>query len=309
MAAIGLLIALTVVVLLHRRRAGGNVAELAYEHAPGPTFEARWPGLISRDEWHPLWIYMFAGWDGYRGYREDVRRRIGTIAAAQEIALSDPDIDGYTRGIDISIVPDVAGVDFNPPSQTMRWLEPWHSVEFRMRLTSDQVAAAGKIAVFASGILVCEIRVIFTYQNSLTGEYLNAAKQWSRNRDDDIPTLGARSYRSIFVSYSHRDAAVVDMLEKAYRALGDSYLRDVRFLRSGEAWDPSVLHAIELCDIFQLCWSDAASASPHVEREWRHALSLQRRSFVRPVYWQTPLPSPPRELASIHFAFLPLLDR
>jgi TIR domain len=85
------------------------------------------------------------------------------------------------------------------------------------------------------------------------------------------------------------------------------YLRDVHFLRSGEEWNPAILKKIEEADIFQLCWSSNTSQSPYVEQEWRHALLHQARpSFIRPVYWETPMPAPPPELAPLHFAYLPL---
>ena len=59
---------------------------------------------------------------------------------------------------------------------------------------------------------------------------------------------------------------------------------------------------IDQADIFQLCWSQSAKKSPYVEREWRRALMRNRESFVRPLYWEDPMPPPPAELASLHFA-------
>jgi hypothetical protein len=112
-------------------------------------------------------------------------------------------------------------------------------------------------------------------------------------------------YRRIFVSYSHEDAKVVHGLEAAYKALGDVYFRDVRSLRSGELWNPALLRMIEQADVFQLCWSEAAKRSDYVKREWMHALTLSRPTpFVRPTYWQTPMPEPPIELQGLQFSRL-----
>ncbi|NQT51632.1 hypothetical protein HQ576_06270, partial [bacterium] len=50
--------------------------------------------------------------------------------------------------------------------------------------------------------------------------------------------------------------------------------------------------------------------SPFVEQEWRHALSLPRRQFIRPTYWEDPLPEwpergvPTDELRRLHFHFI-----
>jgi len=113
----------------------------------------------------------------------------------------------------------------------------------------------------------------------------------------------ASPYQPIFVSYSHQDTVIVEQLEKAYKALGNSYLRDVEILRSGEEWNPALLKKIDEADIFQLYWSKAASVSEYVTQEWQHALARGKPSFIRPLYWEKPMPDPPPELAKIHFAF------
>ena len=52
--------------------------------------------------------------------------------------------------------------------------------------------------------------------------------------------------------------------------------------------------------------------SKYVRREWEYALSLNRPYFVRPTYWEDPLPRdatlglPPTALSSLHFYRLAL---
>jgi hypothetical protein len=99
---------------------------------------------------------------------------------------------------------------------------------------------------------------------------------------------------------------IVEELEKAYAVLGIQYMRDVKILRSGEQWNQALLDKIDEADIFQLCWSKAAKRSRYVEQEWRYALALALPNFIRPTYWQQPLPKPPTELASLHFAYYQL---
>ena len=41
-------------------------------------------------------------------------------------------------------------------------------------------------------------------------------------------TEHARPYRRIFISYSHRDASVVEQVEQVAMGYGDQFLRDVR---------------------------------------------------------------------------------
>jgi len=80
-------------------------------------------------------------------------------------------------------------------------------------------------------------------------------------------------------------------------------LRDVDALRSGEEWNARLLELIDKADIFQLYWSNNAKQSPHVEKEWRWTLAAQRSNFIRPVYWERPVPDIPDELKHIHFSF------
>ncbi|MGH3288654.1 MAG: toll/interleukin-1 receptor domain-containing protein [Streptosporangiaceae bacterium] len=84
-------------------------------------------------------------------------------------------------------------------------------------------------------------------------------------------------------------------------------MRDVLALRSGERWEPRLPELIEEADIFQLFWSSKSMRSRYCRNEWEHALSLERPSFIRPVYWERPLPQdnalelPPAGLRALHF--------
>jgi hypothetical protein len=99
---------------------------------------------------------------------------------------------------------------------------------------------------------------------------------------------------------------------EAARALGDQYLQDVLALRAGERWDARLLQLIEAADVFQLFWSSNSMRSQHCQDEWEHALALGRPLFIRPVYWEEPLPQdpgqelPPAALRELHFVKVPV---
>jgi hypothetical protein len=128
-----------------------------------------------------------------------------------------------------------------------------------------------------------------------------------------IQSPAADPYQAVFPSYSHRDKQIVERVERAYRALGMSYLRDVTTLRSGQKWQPELGRLIEQADLFQLFWSNAAAASEYVTEEWQTALRLigekkKPETFIRPVYWEEPMPAPPAPLGDTHFAYEPNLE-
>ncbi len=263
-------------------------------------FNAFWHRHIRTEEWRPLIIYMYCGQDGLEGARIDFGKRL--TLPLEEYGKSEA-AAALQAGTEITILPELAGFVFNPPVATIFWLEQWHCIEFRMKARHSLTGPArGRVAFFVGPLLVAE--------TELAVEIMDRTSVTETSLPDDLYDVdwlsGAESsaYRAIFVSYSHEDSALVRQLERAYRAIGDSYLRDVAVLRSGEEWSPALLGMISRADVFQLCWSQAARKSSYVEQEWRHAFGLERRNFIRPIYWEKPMPEPPPELRAIHFSFM-----
>jgi len=204
------------------------------------------------------------------------------------------------RGTEITIIPELAGCVFNPPKQSVLWMEDWHRVGFRVR-TADQstldingLPRIGQVAFYIGPLLVAEVPI--------WAEVL--AQGGSEHEPKTINRKTAAVYRTIFISYSHKDTNVVERLSSAYKVLGMQYLRDVESLRSGEEWNQALLKMIREADIFQLYWSANAKQSIYVEQEWRFALSLERENFIRPLFWELPMPVPPEDLGHLHFSSL-----
>jgi hypothetical protein len=198
------------------------------------------------------------------------------------------------RSGELTLVPHMDGIEFNPERHSFRWELAVHRAEFQFRTISDAVpqTARGHLAVFWGAVVVADV--------PLTLRIVGTAA--------DVPatvTEHARPYRHIFASYSHRDGAVVQQFEDFMESLGDTYLRDVHDVRAGEVWTERLEELIRQADVFQLFWSWNALASPFVRKEWEFALALQRPHFVRPVYWEEPLPAqadlPPDALRRLHF--------
>lgn len=195
----------------------------------------------------------------------------------------------------LTFVPAADGVEFNPSSRAFDWTEAVHREEFRMRAGEAMAGRVvrGRVTVYLGAIVVAEIGMALRVEAKASAGSAESASDH------------ARPYRKVFASYSHRDSAIVDEFAEYARAMGDKYLRDVIDLRSGEQWRPALEQLIQDADVFQLFWSWNAIESPYVQQEWVYALSLKRRSFVRPVYWNEPLPErggmPPASLRELHF--------
>jgi len=253
------------------------------------------PQRVTPGQWHKLLAYVHLPGAG-EAVKEDSRSILGEEAQNYGKGRGEA-TETILREAEITVVPEMPGCRFNPPRQTLFWLEDWHRADFRMQANPSDPdfetdnTVYGRVAFYVGPILVAETRTA-TYITEDEGAGLVEQPQAEATTEP---------YRDIFVSYSHQDNELVAEVEKHIGTLGDRMLRDVYELRSGEEWNPRLLELIEAADIFQLFWSSNAKASQYVEQEWRHALAQNRKYFIRPVFWEDPMPSPPEELGHIHF--------
>ena len=196
------------------------------------------------------------------------------------------------------------GVEVTPRSQHVVWVEDVHHVSFQLRATASLVGqtAAGELTVFAGPLIIGCVPIALPVVGALSEQ---ASKRLA-------PRQTASMYRKIFASYAHADASIVQHVLGVVRTLGDRYLMDATDLRSGERWTDALAELIREANVFQLFWSERAMYSSFVRAEYEFALSLGRSNFVRPTYWDDPMPEskqdglPPPSLAALHFARLPL---
>jgi hypothetical protein len=260
-------------------------------------FSAYYPREMMPNDWKPLRAYVFKPSAG-AAVAADAAQELGALLPSYREVERSAQVS-IAEGALISATPQLAGFQFNPPHAQIAFFEDWQRFDFKLRAVGAPLeqASNGRITFTVEGVIVADIPL-----SIYVGETATATI---------TPTAETRPiYQAIFCSYSHKDTQIVERVERAYKALGLTFLRDVVSLRSGQDWDAELLNLINRADIFQLFWSSAAAASPAVRKEWMHALSLKRqdKGFIRPVYWEQPMPPPTPELAAIHFAFEPELD-
>jgi TIR domain len=238
---------------------------------------------------------------------EEVRRQaeqvLGDLASTYSDAMQDSSA-GVPREGEITFVLDVPDLAVNPRSRSFRWLEDIQREEFHVRAPAalDGKIVRGALHVYLGAIVLAKVVLAIRVDRSAP-----------RRAASDAHADEARPYRRIFPSYSHLDEAIVQQVEAYARTLGDEYLRDVTHLRSGEVWSERLAEFIRTADVFQLFWSHNSMDSRWVRQEWEYALSLGRAHFVRPTYWETPMPEapergmPPDVLRTLHFQRLPVM--
>jgi serine/threonine protein kinase len=281
--------------------------EVMFEH-DDVQFTVYRPKVVRPGEWYPLLAYAHLADRRPDAPKEEpdpieqVRAQAKQILGARAKEFRDTSADArqaVPREGEITLLPDVPGIEFNPERRVFRWLEDFHREEFRFRASAelDGKVARGRLAAYLGVILLAEVDLAIKVDSTC---------QQTAKADAPEEEV-ARPYRRIFASYSHKDAEIVRQYEWFVETLGDKYIRDVHDLRAGEAWDEALLRLIEEANVFQLFWSTNSMHSPFVEREWQFALSLHRPNFVRPTYWEEPFPAvpeknlPPKELVQLHF--------
>jgi hypothetical protein len=61
-------------------------------------------------------------------------------------------------------------------------------------------------------------------------------------------------------------------------------------LRAGQEWNPQLLELIREADLFELFWSSNSMRSQAVTPGMEVRAVTGRPNFIRPVYWQQPMP-------------------
>lgn len=268
------------------------------------------PRLVRPQRWYPLLVFahrttVFQDADGtvvdpVASVERQARALLFDQAVPFEAVRTDsPRIE---RGTELVFQAWLEGGEINPIQASVRWEEPIHRLEFRLRApaSADGGQLRGGVRVFRSGLLIGEV----TFRVSVSATAPVTAPPSDR--------LVVTRYRRIFASYSHKDADIVQLVADYVEATGDEYLIDVRNLRSGEQWAARLEELIADADVFQLFWSRNSMTSPFVREEWEYALGLGRDDFIRPIYWEQPMPAdparglPPEALRQLHFSQLPL---
>lgn len=266
------------------------------------------PARVRPDEWRSLLAFVHLAENppdapsGLPAPLDRVRDR-----AERELG---PEFGGYRertadarqslpRESEITLVPMMPGVEFNPERRTFRWVQDVQEEAFLFRAGAhlDGSVARGRLSAYLGMILVADVPLAITVDGSV-----------SPGAPERAEPVGAAAYRKIFASYSRRDTEIVEHFAAFARAFGDRYLIDRQDLRAGEAWAPAIRTLIDQADVFQLFWSSHVVERPEqVRQEWEYALSLGRPRFVRPTYWESPLPEskdaalPPASLRALQF--------
>jgi serine/threonine protein kinase len=265
---------------------------------------------------HGLFVYAFVPTEAVREQVEaDITRYQadlgGEVPAPREAKQSTT----LQLGMPITVVPESDEIEFEPASLTKTWRGTWTQFAFDFYPSPSMIddTAFVRVSIQVEGIEIAHIRAGI---DVLGPEPVSRSLDISSSLVDNpllehkLESQQVTPYQRIFVSYSRKDGEIARRYKLAQTALGNDVFLDVDSLRSGEDWRAGLARAIDEADVFQLFWSEHAAASEYCKYEWGYALNtrcedLICEGFIRPVYWRKPMPSPPDELRTMNFRYVP----
>ena len=183
---------------------------------------------------------------------------------------------GVPQDGEITFLPEIPGVTFNPERRVFRWQEDVHREEFRLRADPDLVngrTARGRLRSTSGVIILAEVDLALRVDAAAPPPQSPQPPRRRRPRAA-VP----EDLRLVLPSRLE----VVRQFELLAASLGDEYLRDLARLRSGDDWDEELLRLIDEADVFQLFWSSNSMLSPYVRREWEYARAWPGRTSSGP---------------------------
>lgn len=179
------------------------------------------------------------------------------------------------------------------PFDTVAWNGVPTNASFIVKVPTDIKTGSypGKVVIAFQGISIAKITFLI---NISTEPYLNYT--------DCSETIVYP--KSAFASYARENRHEVLSRIQGMKKIAPNLniFIDVFSLRSGQNWLEKLEEHVPNKDVFYLFWSQSASSSEWVEREWKLALHKRGISYIDPVPLDEPdLVSPPQELASLHF--------
>lgn len=241
----------------------------------------------------PGFGYVIDVWAHLNAQRPEVIKRALETTRSSNLYIKSKGPISVPLGTLLSLHLEISNFIITNPRDTIEWNGEITNATFGVDVPPDAAAGPhlGTVRVYANGVRLLRLHfsLIVGPEELPAGEY---------------PVRESHA-KTAFASYANEDRN--DVLGRVQGMLKifpnyDIFL-DVVSLRSGENWENRLEREIASREVFHLFWSEAASRSDWVEREWKIALDTVGIDAIDPVPLQSPeqVP-PPRELAEhIHF--------
>lgn len=194
------------------------------------------------------------------------------------------------RGTELTICVDLPDFKIDETIDKIIWEGEISSASFAVSVPEDIEPGKHvcKAKILCGGIQLA--RLFFEIEVGLEQESSKALKTEEQR------------IRTVFASYASEDRLEVLRWARGAQTVGVDVFLDVLSLREGQYWEKELWKHIPSKDLFCLFWSEPASRSPWVEKEWKCALVARGLDYIHPVPLVDPRKvPPPKELSVKHF--------
>ena len=232
------------------------------------------------------------------------RRRIEELAAERDTRAVLRGVRtmerAVPRGARLEFELRLEGLLVDGPVQSCVWAGRAVPVQFPVKVppSAKRGTVFGMVSIRQDGIPVGWIKV--------TLRICSASELPDFRRSNRIGEI-IRQYHRAFISYASADRSKVLDRIQVLQAVGIDCFQDLLSLRPGDRWAERIFEAIDSCDLFILCWSQAASESKWVRKETLYALTRKANDDdappdIRPIIiGALPIPEPWPEISHLHF--------
>ncbi|MCG8441275.1 MAG: toll/interleukin-1 receptor domain-containing protein [Caulobacterales bacterium] len=229
-------------------------------------------------------------------------RELASLADGQAAARpTTPMPEAIAHGASVELRVEAPGLSLDAPVQTLIWRGAPNVAYFLASAPADHAGGACFVRVRALIDGVPARTAIFRVTIATPAEGADEPAE------GDGVEVGAKRYRSAFLSYAEEDRAKVMEHYQSLKAVGMEVFQDILNLEPGERWRAALFERIARCDVFLLYWSSSAAASEWVVKEAEFALQAASldpvgRPDIIPVLLEgPPPPPPPKGLEHLHF--------
>ena len=164
------------------------------------------------------------------------------------------------KGDKVSIRLDIKNLSLSDNFKELIWQGKYTSSAFYVSLPENfnRNILFGEITLAVNGLLLGQLQFETGIEN-------NVSEQGSAE-------IVSKSYKKVFISYSHKDAEIANVIAESYKAMETvDYFYDRHSLSPGEIYERKIFDYIDSCDLFILCWSKNAEKSEWVKKERNRA--------------------------------------
>ena len=222
----------------------------------------------------------------------DVMERAAYLAKGERLQVASKGPVVLARGSNLTVRLRIDGLVVEEPEDSLFWDGQIANASFLVRTPAEFAAGSvtGRVGIYLDHLQIAKLYF----------------QLWTSRKPAQLRSLNLREQlnRRAFASYASSDRdRVLGRIQGMQKVLPNlEVFLDVMSLRSGSDWEQRLMEAIPQHDVFYLFWSQAASQSPWVRKEWQCALDARGLEFIDPVPLESPEKAPPPpELSGKHF--------